>query len=362
MCKRITHDNGSIAMLQEVPLGSQYTKHCDSRTCISQKFHNSNKYCFFHYPKWSCHVVMEWIKGAPPSPSSSSPSSPSSSSSQINKKRRASTPIISTTPSQQKVRATASKARTTKRSLNEQAILKPIISRQTHHIPHGVGYWLFFKTHILEKPTKRAAFQVSPTLTRPEFFALVRKLASPRKYGPRTCTDYRLTNSSRERYTSDLLAVIWPYYLILLAPTSPIFVQPSTIGAGLGVFVRRQVLLKTGATLLPTFLWGSLNQIPDEHFTSLATRNYPSLYSSGTTLAILVGPLSLVNHRCASKLVFTPPRVKLPFEEFSGLKGVLARASSAVTLDASEEIFVDYGMEAKDRSWKCCCDSCSRTA
>lgn len=86
------------------------------------------------------------------------------------------------------------------------------------------------------------------------------------------------------------------YYRATLHPSLPFSIKD---GFGLGVFAK-----STEIDL--HYLWGALLWINDP-WVSENLKDISSTYSSGGNTAIMIGPLSLVNHRCKSNLAFTIP-------------------------------------------------------
>lgn len=159
----------------------------------------------------------------------------------------------------------------------------------------------------------------------------------------------------RLRY--DLLAVCHKYYELLLHPSSPVYVAPSDIDS-LGLFLRAdigRVSLKEGERLYPATLFGPLFEVDGEDFVELQDQGYPSLY--GKPPSIMVGPASLINHRCDAELVFTAPS-SIGFEEFANMKGVRIRAKTDTSLTG--ELMVDYfPAEGLPTGWSCRCNGCA---
>jgi hypothetical protein len=234
--------------------------------------------------------------------------------------------------------------------MEESAKLKQAREKVTIPVPLPVSYWLFFKRAILERPSVRELFTEAP-LDRASFRALVRRKANPAKWGPSFCRKWRSKSEHTvRRMTSDMLAVVWRYYEMLLHPDSSVYVAASERTGGLGLFARRSARLKAGGALFSTHLFGICFGLTEEHFGALEAVSYPSLYRD----SILYGPLSLVNHECKAPLRFSLPRKvdadrprgaqeTIALEEFHQLPAVYARSiRDACQVEPDQEITVDY--------------------
>src|SRR5690606_5331424 len=155
----------------------------------------------------------------------------------------------------------------------EREALRPILGKKYHSIPRDVNYWLFFKTHILEKETVRSNFEKN--LTVKDFKVMVQKHANIKKYGPSYCRGSAKSEKTHKRNTSELLSVLWLYYCQLLHPDSPLEVRPSPTG-GLGIYLKNNLEVEEGKILLKENLWGVACLLDNEDFTTLIEEKYPS--------------------------------------------------------------------------------------
>lgn len=216
----------------------------------------------------------------------------------------------------------------------ENTILRPLLMKKENPVPRAVSYWLFFKAHILEKPSVRKEFQI--TMDYQKFCLMVFKLAPPLMYGPSFC---RNRKGNARRNISDLLLGIWPYQQALLDPNSPLQVRESAFG-GIGLFHQGSIRIHEGDLVLRNHLWGLLWKIPDDRFSDLQQQHYPSLFQAQENF-IMGGPLSLANNSCASLLYFTTAQ-KIKMEEFAGIPAVYVIASADIIIEPEEEILVCY--------------------
>jgi len=273
--------------------------------------------------------------------------------------------------------------------MEELKLLGPtVLKRKRHCIPVGIRYWLFFKRHILEKPQVRLLFEKE--LSREEFAALVKKHANPLKHGPSFCRR-KCSRASNTRNTNDMLAVIYRYYAALLAPSSPIYAGESKT-AGLGIFLRSNVVAKQGTALWEEHLFGTLFELSsEEEIEQLKAEGYPSLLevprkqhqkkfppqhqqdtqpTDQVQVFAMCGPLSLANHSCQAALHFTLPRSMLPREdgrEFHGLQAVYAQAipDRGFRGKQGRELVVKYDSQSGARdAFKggCRCSECVKNA
>lgn len=227
--------------------------------------------------------------------------------------------------------------------MEELSILGSVLKRKRHTVPRAVSYWLFFKTHLLEKEGVRKLLE-ERALTREQFRAMVRKHANPLKFGPSFCR--RRNGSTNQRTTNDMLAALWVYYEALLHPGGRVKAGPSPEAGGLGLFLREGRGLKEGEALFPDEgLFGAVFEVSrEEELKEVEGEGYPSLYrrAKESPSALVCGPLALANHRCGSPLRFTAPRRMERREEFEGLSAVHAQAAHPYRGKAGEEIVVDY--------------------
>ena len=226
-------------------------------------------------------------------------------------------------------------------------LLKRKRSKQGHPLPLDctITNWLFFKRHILEKAEVRAAFeQQTPALDRAGFRRLVKAKANPAKFGPSACR--RRSAKTSKRNTNDLLAALWPYYLALLHPDSPIYVRESGWAGGLGLYARRGTTMSAGKALFEASLWGVVIKVDDSAADLLQAMEYPSLYDKQAGKPrVMCGPLALVNHQCGARLAFSFPRQVASIEELTGRQAVYALSTSGpcrYRVAKDKEILVDY--------------------
>ena len=164
---------------------------------------------------------------------------------------------------------------------------------------------------------------------------------------------------------------LWLFMSEVCSADSPFRVVPlDKEGRGLGVVARSDVTIAGGVAVKG--LSGRIATLPDDVADDERLdrcRMAPSRISS--TNGVLVGPLSVVNHSCESKLEWTRLRPRLLARKpagsdspsrsagrtVHGLLGLRAKPGRKLALASGEEVVVKYG--AKELGFTCHCGSAS---
>jgi hypothetical protein len=142
-------------------------------------------------------------------------------------------------------------------SFENQVLLDTgVIKRLYNTVARGIRSWIYFKKHFLEHEGNRAKLTSLPHLDCDDFAQQVQILAPLVKWGPSECRNSKgLSRSTTANNRKDLLHFIYPFYVSLLSPASPIYVATSKF-SGLGLFIREPGAGEATKLLLPKFLWG----------------------------------------------------------------------------------------------------------
>jgi hypothetical protein len=143
-----------------------------------------------------------------------------------------------------------------------------------------------------------------------------------------------------------MLRALYPYYQVLLSKESPLLLDDSGPGQGLGLFAAKSTTVQEGKALFEGNLWGIPYKVSEEDFHDLDDHGFPSLYHPGPEeYYVLCGPLALVNHLCAGHLCFSGLRqLKLAkhVHPLAQSRGIQTVARKRCKLAKGKEIRVDY--------------------
>lgn len=168
----------------------------------------------------------------------------------------------------------------------------------------------------------------------------------------RSCFDQQIlsTEQFKKKFTRELLSKVpslkpfvkqksildqwYNYYQELLHFDSPIKVKISDYG--LGIFSKHKVHFNDGDKIFKKQLFGELVEIEEDDFSKLSNASYPSLYACSSKHYILIGPLSLINHRCKIQAGFTRK------QKLHECYVCYAQIFDDIDYDEDEEILVNY--------------------
>ncbi len=234
----------------------------------------------------------------------------------------------------------------------EALLLRPLLIRKRFAIPFAVPTWLYFKHHVIEKPTVLAAFQAAPPdLDLASFKELLIQHAPPQVYAPaRARGSPRSSGNTKTRLFWDLLHALYDeFYPALLNPCTSLFsVRPSQQYGGLGLFARRTIILEA-RSVVPGGITGTLHAVAPDEWNRLVSMRYPSLFSDSAADGILTGPLALANHDCRS-------HIGLRRRRGEDKVTVEAVAHEPVVLAAGSELVIHYGSTL---GFDCRCGGCN---
>lgn len=235
--------------------------------------------------------------------------------------------------------------------MSENKALAGLLRQKNHSIPLAVRYWLFFKTHVLEKPNVRIKF-AKRALNFEQFCQLMKGLlkGSPTR-------GRNKSKKWKQILDHDMMQVLFIYHNTLLGHDCDWIVKEA--GKGLGLFAKHD--FTWSAKEHQKRLFGIVCNVGADDFAVLQKNKYPSLFSSrGVGDGILFGPASLLNHSCQSRMRWTEPSKRgVPdlFEGFHALRLQHRQQKKAhITFKRNEEITTCYGMSRKD--FDCGCEKC----
>lgn len=123
---------------------------------------------------------------------------------------------------------------------------------------------------------------------------------------------YKGTSENAKRYRRSEGVPLWTTWHRLLVCNEWFYLAKTGDKRGFGLFARKDVSFAK----LQTVLFGWLCPISLDEYEQLHEAGHPSLFQRGTKRYILAGPISCVNHDCASCCGFAAPKT-FPVDGFT---------------------------------------------